>query len=576
MEKERTKAKTQVKLKGLMGQLVLLFSVQILVIVLICNTMSSMGYSDIAYSEVKEWLHSTNFSVYELFSHMSEGEYSYNNEVLKKGSLELTSDVLDEIKTETGVDVTIFWGDVRAVTTIVKEDGSRAVGTTADPTIYAKVMKGESVFLESVEIQGKDYAVYYSPLKQTGSDEIVGMFFAGREKSAITSMINAQTFKTDSYAFLFMIIMIVLDFFILRSLVCRIKRAEANLALMAEGNLVFEIEPSDLAKKNEVGDICRSLEKLREIMHGMIRKIDDSASSLKETSGVFGEKFDGIVSNINEIDKAMEEIAKGTAEQAGEAETVSDKMSDLEGVINVEKAAVEQLNLSLASIGEHSDSASENVEQLTEINAKTNEAIAFVNEQTMVTNSSAEDIQKAIELITDITEQTNLLSLNASIEAARAGENGRGFAVVADQIRNLAEESSKSAQKISEIVQVLMNNSEASVEQMKTVVTSIEEQTKRLDETREAFSSLYKDVAILKGVSEDISTQTESLDKLRAVVADAVANLAGVTEESAASVEETSASMQTLNGNVMQCTDDTTKLVSLSKGLAEQVDQFEI
>ncbi len=576
MEKERTKAKTQVKLKGLMGQLVLLFSVQILVIVLICNTMSSMGYSDIAYSEVKEWLHSTNFSIYELFSHMSEGEYSYNNEVLKKGSLELTSDVLDEIKTETGVDVTIFWGDVRAATTIVKEDGSRAVGTTADPTIYTKVMKGESVFLESVEIQGKDYAVYYSPLKQTGSDEIVGMFFAGREKSAITSMINAQTFKTDSYAFLFMIIMIVLDFFILRSLVCRIKRAEANLALMAEGNLVFEIEPSDLAKKNEVGDICRSLEKLREIMHGMIRKIDDSASSLKETSGVFGEKFDGIVSNINEIDKAMEEIAKGTAEQAGEAETVSDKMSDLEGVINVEKAAVEQLNLSLASIGEHSDSASENVEQLTEINAKTNEAIAFVNEQTMVTNSSAEDIQKAIELITDITEQTNLLSLNASIEAARAGENGRGFAVVADQIRNLAEESSKSAQKISEIVQVLMNNSEASVEQMKTVVTSIEEQTKRLDETREAFSSLYKDVAILKGVSEDISTQTESLDKLRAVVADAVANLAGVTEESAASVEETSASMQTLNGNVMQCTDDTTKLVSLSKGLAEQVDQFEI
>nr|MBP3597932.1 cache domain-containing protein [Eubacterium sp.] len=576
MRKEKTKLKTKIKLKGLMGQLVLLFSVQIFIIVLICNTMSAIGYGDIAYSEVKEWLHSTNFSVYELFDHMSQGEYSYNNEVLKKGSMELTSEVLDEIKAETGVDVTIFWGDVRAITTIVKEDGSRAVGTTADPAIYEKVMKGESVFLEDVEILGRDYAVYYSPMRQIGSDEIVGMFFAGREKSAITDMINAQTFKTDSYAFLFMIIMIIIDFFILRGLIRRIKRAEANLALMAEGNLVFEIEPSDLAKKNEIGDICRSLEKLREIMHEMIEKIDDSASSLKQTSGEFGEKFDGIVSNINEIDKAMEEIAKGTAEQAGEAEIVSDKMSDLEGVINVEKAAVEQLNVSLASIAEHSDSASENVEQLTEINAKTNEAIAFVNEQTMVTNSSAEDIQKAIELITDITEQTNLLSLNASIEAARAGENGKGFAVVADQIRNLAEESSKSAQKISEIVQVLLSNSEASVEQMKTVVSSIGEQTKRLDETRTAFGDLYKDVAVLKGVSENISTQTEALDKLRAVVADAVANLAGVTEESAASVQETSASMQTLNGNVMQCTDDTTKLVSLSKDLAEQVDQFEI
>lgn len=566
----------KVKRKGLMVQLLSLFAIQMLVIVLISNTLTSKGNNDIAYAEVNEWLHSMNYSVYELFEHMAEGEYTCTDGVLKKGNLELTSEIIDDIKEETGVDITIFWADERVVTTVIKEDGSRAVGTKADAAIYEKVMKGESVFNESVEIQGKDYAVYYSPLKQSGSDEIVGMVFAGREKSAITDMIWSYTLRTDIIAFVCLFIMVILDWFFLKKIVASIKRAEANLSLLAEGNLIFEVEQQDLKRANEVGDISRSVLKVKDILNSMIKKIDNSAESLRHTSNEFGEKFDGIVSNIGEIDKAMEEIAQGTAEQAGEAETVSDKMSDLEGVIDVEKHAVSQLNDALASINKYSDEAIVNVEKLSEISGKTNSAIEFVNKQTTLTNSSAEDIQKAIDLITDITEQTNLLSLNASIEAARAGENGKGFAVVADEIRNLAEESAKSAQKIREIVEVLVNNSDASVEQMKIVATNIEEQTSRLNETKSAFESLYQEIGVLKDVSGNISTQTENLDKLRTVVADAVANLAGVTQESAASVEETSASMQTLAGNVTQCTEDTTELVSLSQELNVQVEKFTI
>ena len=90
---------------------------------------------------------------------------------------------------------------------------------------------------------------------------------------------------------------------------------------------------------------------------------------------------------------------------------------------------------------DYSGSAVDNIEKLSDISGKTNLAIEFVNAQTQETNSSVENIQRAIEVITNIAEQTSLLSLNASIEAARAGEQGKGFAVVAEEIRKLADES---------------------------------------------------------------------------------------------------------------------------------------
>lgn len=559
---------------GLTGTLVGIFTFQLLLIIIITNILIFNSSSKIAYMEMKNELKAQNYSVKQMFRYAEDGPYSYEGGILKKGEVPLETKILDDIKTETGLDITIFFGDERALTTIMDQNGNRAVGTRADSQIAEKVLGGESIFNENVIIAGSSYAVYYSPLYQEGNEEIIGMIFAGKDKTAISSMIFSQSITAAVCSIIVVLFAIIFDFIIIHKVMKGIKKTEHQLAKVAEGNLAFEISEKLIKQKNEVGDIARSMQSVKDSLKEMLNDIDYSAKELGNDSSRFREKFDSIVENIANVNKAVEDIAHGAAGQAEETEVVSNKVKELEEVIEAEKGAVEMLEQAIASIGEYSDNVICNVLELTQMAERTTQAVTFLYDQTNMTNTSALAIQKAVKMITDIASQTNLLSLNASIEAARAGEAGRGFSVVAEEIRQLADESETSAGEIAEVVATLLENSAISVEKMAAVSENIKEQTQRLRDTKQLFDYLYSEIKSVQQVSGNINGQTEKLDELKVTVADAVNNLASSSEESAASVEETSASMQVVLSAMEECTSDTRKLVSLSGRLKQQSGKF--
>ncbi len=290
----------------------------------------------------------------------------------------------------------------------------------------------------------------------------------------------------------------------------------------------------------------------------------------------FGSYFDTLAENIKSINQAVEDIAQGAASQASDTETVSRQVKELEYVIDKENSSVVQLEQAVTSMTDYSGSAVDNIEKLSDISGKTNLAIEFVNAQTQETNSSVENIQRAIEVITNIAEQTSLLSLNASIEAARAGEQGKGFAVVAEEIRKLADESNKSASEINEAVVKLIANSGLSVEKMEDVSQNVQEQTICLKDTREAFENLYKEIKSVEEVSGSISMQTEKLSELKTAVSDSINSLASVVEENAASAEETSASTNLLNEGIYGSKKNLEELAELNTSLNEEIGRFNI
>ena len=220
------------------------------------------------------------------------------------------------------------------------------------------------------------------------------------------------------------------------------------------------------------------------------------------------------------------------------------------------------------------DQSTNIINDLSRSNDKTMEAIARIGKQVNATNESANKISEAIEIITNIAEETNLLSLNASIEAARAGEQGRGFAVVANQIQKLAEQSNESAQIIAEIIKELLQDSEHTVTVMNEVQEIVNEQQAKLKQTKDQFNDVSHGIDSSRNETNGIKGQTTLCDSARGKVVDVITNLSAISEENAASTQQTTASMQELNATINLLAEEAAGLTKLSVELDEQIQFF--
>lgn len=355
-----------------------------------------------------------------------------------------------------------------------------------------------------------------------------------------------------------------------------IKQVDADLRRAAEGDLTFTIDAKLLHRADEVGNIARSTNAVKNSLTKMITSVVESSSMLQSCSENFGKKFEDINVTIGNINKAVDELTYAATEQASETEVVNNKVIELGSVIDQEKADAVSLDASVESMMNYSKEAIDSIDGLYNITEKTTGAIDVVYQQTIKNNESADHINKAVTIIKDMAEQTNLLSLNASIEAARAGEAGRGFAVVAEEIMKLADQSANSAEEIERIATELIQNVGSSVSEMNEVNQGVEEQKEKLEFTKNAFQHLYQEIQSVSNAAKEIGDQTVVLDSLKSTVGEAMTSLASVVEQNAASMQETNASMQVLSENIASCNQDTQTLVDLSNRQSQDTKQFKL
>ena len=211
-----------------------------------------------------------------------------------------------------------------------------------------------------------------------------------------------------------------------------------------------------------------------------------------------------------------------------------------------------------------------------DISTQTKQDIGEMYSQTETTNSSVEKIRQAADLISQISSQTNLLSLNASIEAARAGDSGRGFAVVAGEIGNLATPSDATAQEINKIINELTNNSNKSVEIMNRINDISKQQLEALDNTEHMFANLQKSlescIESTNVITQHISHVNEQKDKIMG----SVNTLSELATSNAASTEETSSMATELENAVSVSSNIVEDLSADVAKLARAMGQFQI
>lgn len=574
--------KSQEKLKKKKGmrlafKLSLTVSIPLLLITLIGIAISAGKQNSISKNLVEREVSGIAASVREAYIEMADGaDFAMSGDTLKKGNETLSEnyELIDKLKQERDVELSIFYGDTRVLTTLKDSSGKREINKKMSKEIYDIIQRGESYVTDDLELFGVPYSGCYVPLYQPNSDKIVGSIFCGRSQAEVNAAVHSTIVSMALSMMGVFIVAIVIGMFVITRIAKHLDGAVDYLGTLSKGALNLTVKKDLVVRKDEVGDIARAIQRLVESMRDIITNITTSSQALQGFSEKFSASFDRIAESINNVNIAVDEIANGSSSQAAETMSASQKVTQMGTALDETTANVETLGSSSVKMREYNKTAAKNLDELSAISETTKSSVLLVQNQTNQTNDSAQEIREATELITDIANQTNLLSLNASIEAARAGENGRGFAVVADEIRNLSEQSRESAERIVEIVNTLIANSNTSVTTMNEVAENIRTQNNKIEETGEMFRSLNEEIAEVTEAIEKIRKQTEALDVQKKEVLDIVDGLAAIAEQNAAGTEETSASMAEFHEIIDSCHETTEELTKLAQNLADHTERF--
>ena len=517
-------------------------------------------------------------SLEQLYDAVNNDTYSVSGDKLMKGSFNVTdeTDFLDSFVEGTDMHVTVFYGDTRMATTLKDQSGNRLTGTKADESITKAVTQdGNTVEKYNVTIDGEKYYACYAPLKDSG-DKVVGMVFAGKPVTEVHALINERTSHIVIVELVMIVLTMIVIFLLTKGIQVGLQAAEKAVHGLSNGDLTVAVESKAMRRNDELGDMAKGVAVLMNQLLEVVNHIRTSSEQLLKSGTDLSNMATQTSSTADDISKAIEEISQGAVSQADEIERASHEVDTMGQLIGHIADNVAELDQGTQEIKGSSDRSIDIIRDLTESNDRSMEAVRHISRQVNATNESALKIRAAVDLITSIAEETNLLSLNASIEAARAGEQGRGFAVVAGQIQKLAEQSNESAGSIADIIGELLKDSENSVQVMEEVQKIMNEQQEKLQATRKQIAEVGDGISGAAQAAGMIRQQTEHCNSARANVADVISNLSAISEQNAASTEETTASMEEMNAAINLLAESARQLQELSKSLEEDISFFRV
>lgn len=394
-------------------------------------------------------------------------------------------------------------------------------------------------------------------------------------KDAKTMVTNLILMSAAALLVLLVLVMAVVELGISRL----IHRVETSLNRISNFDLSYKEDNrlnAILKRKDEIGNITRSLHSMTENLRATITTIMDSFHMLTKTVDEMAGTAGSAANSATEINKAVDGIAQGASAQAADTQSASMSIEEIKNVLEENELILEQLIGATRNIEQMKEEGFQELQNLALLFQKSETGTDGVNRAIMETNKSALQIEAASEMIESIARQTNLLALNAAIEAARAGEAGKGFAVVAAEIRRLAEQSAEFTKDISQAIEMLKTNSENSVEVMQAINEIMQEQNQGLRHTQEKFEHISAAVDKTKVIAENLEASTRTIQDKNENLVGVIHSLSSIAEENAAIAEETSATSAEQLKSAEEVSKASDELEKIAQALKTEVDKFKL
>lgn len=544
-EPKKEKApKDKTKKKGLYfsfsKKLIVLFCIPFVLVAIITTSLCANMLTENINSEIRDTLRSVAYTLSKTFDTMSEGEYQRDMTfTLYKGDYRITDDTvaLSAIKEETGIETSLYFEGSVIVSTLKREGGGKVAGLKMDTETAEKINKGEEVFYEDYEFSGSSYFGYFIPLKNATVvdgetvETVVGAIFAGQLAGDVQEKIDEQITTLTLILVAIMAAFLVLLIIFARYLSKNMKKTMKFLRRVADGELAYSAGKKGVRNRDEIGDIYRIATHLQEELKGIVGNIKNSAGTLLTTSDQLKDVSGRIHDNVSETYANAEVIVSAAETQAKETDATVGKISEIADQIEYVTKEMESLQKNMQSMSEAEETSYGVMIEFAKYNKEAMDAIDEVAKQVEITNQSVQQIQNTINIIRDIADETDLLSMNANIEAAHAGDAGRGFSVIAEEINKLAGQSAQNAVNVEKTLMSLKTESEKMVTIMDKVKEMMNMQSGRLSETITNFEIVEQGVTDSRKSVDIVRKHMGELTNSKDVVLENVHKQATIAEQ---------------------------------------------
>ena len=380
--------------------------------------------------------------------------------------------------------------------------------------------------------------------------------------------------KTCVMLLVIVLIAVVLVVLLQRIVTTPIRLLSKKVAVIADKDLTDTVV--EVRTKDEIGDLAYVFNvmcnNLKDVLEKASAVSNDVEHSFHEVTQNVEDTAQGSTNTTQNVAQMLEKIQK----QNDESRVVMEHIEDIDGISDKIYKNTERIMRSAQKSIEGADQGVQKLKDYTEQLASLNHTMQEITQIVNDLGSSTQQMNNIVDTISDKSDETNLLSLNASIEAARAGEAGKGFAVVAQQIQSLAENSKKSVEEIGELISTVQNRTSNVITEMQDGMKQLERGNVIADETGKSFSTIETSIDEVNSNIEEIVVNVKALTKIVADTSGNMETIDSAMSDTADVTQKISDTVNTETANLQELTATMTGLLNTTTELKDMLAQFKL